>query len=187
MHILVACVGNICRSPLAERLLARELAPEVAAGTVTLGSVGVGAQDGWEMHALAAAELARLGGDPAGFRSRRATADLLGAADLVLAATRDVRTATVATAPAVLHRAFTLRELAALEAEVGEPAPADGVRRVVRSLSGRRVAVAQQDLDVPDPMGRDAGVHAAVADQLAATVPPVATLVRRVLRAGGTA
>ncbi|WP_028472431.1 low molecular weight phosphatase family protein [Nocardioides alkalitolerans] len=184
MRILVVCIGNICRSPLAERLLAARLAPEVAAGRCSVGSAGVGAVDGHAMQSQAAVQLARLGGDPDGFASRRTTTDLVSAHDLVLTATRDVRASVVGVAPAVLHRAFTLRELAALApvaAELFDGPAGDDVRRRVRTLSSRRATVAAGDLDVPDPMGQDDAVHEAVADLLAATVDPVAAVVRAVL------
>lgn len=178
------CIGNVCRSPLAERLLAARLGPEVDAGRVTVASAGVGAVDGHAMQGQAAAQLVRLGGDPGGFASRRASADLLQGSDLVLTATKDVRQSVVQVAPAVLHRAFTLRELAALAPTASglfEGPAGDDLRRRVRALSSRRASVAAGDLDVPDPMGKDDAVHLAVADLLAATVDPVADVVRAVL------
>src|SRR5688500_16845956 len=55
--VLVVCEGNLCRSPLAERLLTSRL----AGGEVRVASAGVHAVVGAPMDASAAAELTRLG------------------------------------------------------------------------------------------------------------------------------
>jgi protein-tyrosine phosphatase len=67
-HILTLCIGNICRSPLAEALLAREL-PEHTICSAGLGalvgnpadplSVEVGAAHGLDIHAHRAQQVTR--------------------------------------------------------------------------------------------------------------------------------
>jgi protein-tyrosine phosphatase len=158
--VLVVCEGNLCRSPLAERLLTSRL----AGSEVLVASAGVHAVVGAPMDASAAAELARLGGDPTEFEARQLTTPLANAADLVLTATRAIRGQVVATAPAALKRTFTLLELAALlEAHPwGEGDAADVVARAAdwrASVSGLG-----SDLDVPDPIGRSPQVHRTAAD-----------------------
>ncbi|HEY1134935.1 MAG TPA: hypothetical protein VGE77_10185 [Nocardioides sp.] len=178
MRILIVCVGNVCRSPLAERLLRAELAEEVAAGLVHVTSGGTGALEGREMEPAAAAELERLGGSADGFTARAVTESMLAEADLVLTATTDVRKQVVALAPVALHRTFTLKELAlVVEQEAQHVQVLPDVRRAMRALSARRGAVARNDLDVPDPMGKDAARHREAADQIAAAVDTVAPLV----------
>lgn len=178
MRILIVCVGNVCRSPLAERLLRRALADEVAAGLVEVTSAGTGALDGRPMEPAAAAELERLGGSAEGFVARPVTEAVLAGSDLVLTATTDVRKQVVGLAPAVLHRTFTLKELAlVVEQEAQHVQVLPDVRRALRALSARRGAVARNDLDVPDPMGRDAERHREAADQVAAAVAVLAPLV----------
>ena len=76
--VLFVCTGNVCRSPLAERLLAHR-APHL-----TIASRGTFSLQGSAMDADMAAELAERGGDAAGFRSRQLTAADLDA-DLILA------------------------------------------------------------------------------------------------------
>ena len=160
--VLVVCVGNLCRSPLAERLLQARLADS----GVRVSSAGVGAVVGAPMDASAASELTRLGGDPSGFVARQLTASMANDADLVLTATRDIRSQVVALAPTALKRTFTLRELAAL---LEEPPWGDGegdVKEVLARAADWRGSVSGlgADLDVPDPIGRSADVHRSTAD-----------------------
>jgi protein-tyrosine phosphatase len=158
--VLVVCEGNLCRSPLAERLLTSRL----AGSEVRVASAGVHAVVGAPMDASAAAELARLGGDPTEFEARQLTTPMANAADLVLTATRAIRGHVVASAPAALKRTFTLLELAALlEAHPwGEGDAADVVARAAdwrASVSGLG-----DDLDVPDPIGGSPQIHRNAAD-----------------------
>ena len=136
--VLVVCEGNLCRSPLAERLLTSRL----AGAEVRVASAGVHAVVGAPMDASAAAELTRLGGDPSEFEARQLTASMATEADLVLTATRAIRGQVVATAPAALKRTFTLLELAALL----EAPPWDGPRERRRrdARPRRRLALVGQ-------------------------------------------
>ena len=62
--VVFVCTGNICRSPLAERLAAH-LDPHTS-----FASAGTHAMVGSDMDAGMAAELSRLGGDPSDFSPR---------------------------------------------------------------------------------------------------------------------
>jgi protein-tyrosine phosphatase len=178
VRILIVCVGNVCRSPLGERLLRLALADEVAAGLVEVTSAGTGALEGRAMEPDAAAELVRLGGSAEGFVARAVTDEMLRTSDLVLTATTEVRKQVVGITPAVLHRTFTLKELAlVVEEEAQHVQVLPDVRRAMRALSARRGAVSRNDLDVPDPMGRNAARHREAADQIAAAVDVLAPLV----------
>jgi low molecular weight protein-tyrosine phosphatase len=160
--VLVVCEGNLCRSPLAERLLTSRL----AGSEVRVASAGVHAVVGAPMDASAAAELARLGGDPTEFEARQLTTPMANAADLVLTATRAIRGHVVATAPAALKRTFTLLELAALlEAHPWGDAEGDAAEVLARAADWRAsVSGLGSDLDVPDPIGRSPQVHRTAAD-----------------------
>lgn len=77
--VLVVCHGNICRSPVAAALLAREL----AADGIIVNSAGfIGFNRPAPPDAVAAAE--RHGLDLAEHRSRLVTADLVRSADLIV-------------------------------------------------------------------------------------------------------
>lgn len=76
--ILCVCTGNICRSPLAERLLARALpATKVA-------SAGIGAVKGAPMAPAAAAITARESLLPASHVGRQLTPDMVRQFELIL-------------------------------------------------------------------------------------------------------
>ena len=175
MKILVVCVGNVCRSPLAERLLQQRL-DALAPGWAEVTSAGTHGRTAAPMERHAAAELVRLGGDPEGHESRRVTAPMTSDVDLLLTLTRDLRTEVLGLSPRLLKRAFTLSELAAIAdsgaVEVDDrPATQDLVRR---AASHRSVAVDAED--VPDPIGRGDEVHREVADLIAAHVDRIVPL-----------
>ncbi len=177
--VLVVCEGNLCRSPLVERLLRLRLGD---GSGVEVSSAGTIAATGRPMDPMAAAELGRLGGDPADFESRRLTVELLRAADLVLTATRALRSQVVVMAPSTLKRTFTLLELAALLDErpwrPGDD-PTDLHAVVARAADWRSAVSNRNDaLDIPDPIGRSAQVHRTAADAAESATNVVADLLR---------
>lgn len=109
VHVVTICSGNICRSPMAEKLLRAALADAGLAGRVAVSSAGVGSWHvGEPMDSRAAATLARHGldTDHTARQIDSGTAD----ADLVLAATtdhlRDLRRAGVPPERTRLLRSF---------------------------------------------------------------------------------
>ena len=86
-HLAVVCLGNICRSPMADVVLAERLADAGLDDRVSVGSSGTG---GWHvgdpMDRRAAATLTAAGYDATRHRARQWAGDAdAGAADLVLA------------------------------------------------------------------------------------------------------
>ncbi len=79
---LMVCTGNICRSPMAEALLASRLSSLGVKARVE--SAGVAALDGEPAEPLAQALLRERGLDLSGHRSRRLTGDLVAGFELVL-------------------------------------------------------------------------------------------------------
>lgn len=153
-RILTVCTGNICRSPVAERLLQAGLGD-----AVEVRSAGVRAMVGDPIHPGMAVHLEREGVGTGAFEARQVAAADVRGADLVLALTRAHRAHLVQQAPAALRRSFTLLEFARL---VGSPelppvpAGAVGVRlRALVPLAARHrtPATHPQDDDVPDPYG----------------------------------
>ncbi len=80
-HILVVCVGNICRSPMAEGLLKRELREQDG---FTVESAGLGALVGYPASEHSIALMDELGVDITGHRARQIHPDMVSTADLVL-------------------------------------------------------------------------------------------------------
>lgn len=178
--ILVVCLGNVCRSPLAERLLRLRFDQMLGAGSpdVEVTSAGVRALVGSAMDELSAAELERLGGQTDGFASRQVTGAMAGSADLVLTATRSQRSRVLEEAPRALKRTFTLREFAAISASPAlRTRPLAGPVELVSRAASWRGAAQVDDYDVPDPIGRTPVFHRSVADLLDADCTTIAEAV----------
>ena len=168
-RILTVCEGNLSRSPLAERLLARLLP------TFAVESAGVRAVVGSAMEPLAAVELETRGVSAEHFTSRQLVAGMADGADLVLVATRDLRTRVLEEAPRGLRRTFTMLEFAALAPLAEGATPAE----VVAWAAANRPSVADLVLDVPDPYGRSVALHQQVAETIDRATTAIAAALRR--------
>jgi protein-tyrosine phosphatase len=177
--ILVVCVGNVCRSPLAERLLQRDFEDMLRSDErPEVSSAGLLALVGQPIDEQAARELVRLGGDPAGFTARQLTPALIGEADLVLTATKQLRSRILEDAPRALKRTFTIRELSSIvTADAFGETPSNGPLDMVGRAAALRGSAAPAAYDVGDPFGRSAIVHREVADVLASACHAIATAV----------
>ena len=162
--ILAVCTANICRSPVMEILLRAGLDDD----RFEVGSAGVRGWDGQPMDDMAAEQLVRLGHSGGTFRSRPIDSDLVDAADLVLTATRDHRSAVLALNPRALRRSFTLVEFAALTGLVEGGGPADVVAEAARQRSH-----APAEIDIRDPYRRGPEAHRQAADQIASAVATI--------------
>ncbi|MEV0202177.1 hypothetical protein [Nonomuraea sp. NPDC050691] len=177
-RILFVCTGNICRSPLAERLA------RAALGTgFVVESAGTRAASGMRMPEQARRALLRLGGDPSGFVSRPLTAGLVAGADLVLAATVAHRAEVVALHLPAATRAFTIAEFGALAGEVDEEAvcwerdPVRRARALVDQAAALRGLVPVDRPDIADPYGRSRWAYRAAGRRIAeALAPPLRLL-----------
>jgi protein-tyrosine phosphatase len=163
--ILHVCVGNICRSVLAEHLTTleatRRFGPETQA--VKVSSAGTRAHPGVPMHPHAAAAL-RARGARTDHAARRLTPAVIAAADLVLTATTTERDDVLTMLPTALDRTFTLREFGRLAAHL-PPTAADPAAVVAAALALRwQVAAATAgDDDIADPRRTRRGLQACAA------------------------
>ena len=169
--VLVVCSANVCRSPLAARLLSASL----------------------EVPVLSAGSRARAGMPPCpvsnpsvGHASVRLEAAHVRSASLVLGAAREHRSAAVALVPSAQTRSFTLLQAARLASWVsarGVTAPpalsaSERLTWWVEELDAARGDAPRgeaSDDDLPDPHESSAR-HDAVIPRLAAAVQTLATL-----------
>jgi protein-tyrosine phosphatase len=187
--VLMVCMGNICRSPMAERLLvyaAREYVGDRVGELVLVHGAGTG---GWHvghpMDAGAARQVRLRGGDPSGFQARRLGGDLVESSDLILTATGEQREFVQDMRPDAAGRTFVLGELGRLLSSVDladlpafAPDPdavyARGVALVAAADKVRGGQGPRPGDDLDDPWGRGDAYFARVADEIEATVRPLA-------------
>ncbi len=180
--VLFVCTGNICRSPIAERLTRAFLDEAVGAdeALVRIESAGTRAVVGSGVHPDSSAVLTSLGGDPGGFVARQLTDGHAAVADLTLTLTRAHRRSVLNRAPRALSRTFTLREAADIVAALGDDLEPPGddfterARAFVKAMAGARSHRHSGDADdVRDPIGRPIEVHEEVGELIAASLLPV--------------
>jgi fructosamine-3-kinase/protein-tyrosine-phosphatase len=158
-RVCLVCLGNICRSPMAEMVLRAALATAGLDREVIVDSAGTGDWHiGQPMNSGARAALGRRGYDGSAHRARQFQASWLDRRDLVLA--------------------MDARNLADLRRMAG-PEGRDRIRLFgeVGGLSDAR------DRDIPDPYGGDAAEFGYVLDLLSGAAPVIAARLRRLIEA----
>lgn len=165
MHILFVCTGNICRSPIAERLTLA-YASEKGLASLTASSAGTRAVIGHPIHHHAAQVLADLGGESEGFVARQLKPKLITDADLVLTMTVAHRDAALGAVPRYLNRTFTLYEASRLIFDFGATTIAD--------LTELRPKLASSQIgDVQDPMGKSPEIFGQVGRTISSLLRPI--------------
>jgi len=173
--ILCVCTGNICRSPVAERLLAARLGPSVEVSSA--GTFGV-------VDAPIAEPMARrlrsAGVCVDSFAARRLLESMVRSADLVLTLSKAHRSEVVELAPAAVRRSFTLTEFARLAQglrpdELPTGTPAVRLQAAVPVLAARRSLSPTSD-DIDDPIGRPDAVYERVFGEITAAVDRIAAV-----------
>jgi protein-tyrosine phosphatase len=159
-RVCLVCLGNICRSPMAETILRASLAEAGLDGLVTLDSAGTGDWHiGEPMSAQARAALASRGYDGSAHRARQFRPSWLTERDLVLA--------------------MDARNLATLRRMAGA-ADRDRIR-----LFGEVGGLGQGGGgEIPDPYGGNEADFYHVLELLASPAPVIATRLARLLEPG---
>jgi len=146
-RVCLVCLGNICRSPMAEVVLREELGQAGLAGRVQVDSAGTGDWHvGEPMDDGAVQELARRGFDGSRHRARQFQSSWLGRYDLV----------------AAMDEA-NLRRLQAMAPSQEEE---DRIILFTRFDPERAGRLDGRDLGIPDPYGEGADQFALVFDMI---------------------
>jgi protein-tyrosine phosphatase len=179
--VLCVCMGNICRSPMAERLLVADaLALGGSAGELYVHGAGTG---GWHvgepMDPQAARQVVARGGDITGFKARKLLGEHVDASDLVLTATIEQVEFVVALRPDAAARTFVFGEFGRLIRDVTLPGGLRdvyerGVALVEAADKARAGQPARPSDELDDPWGRADAYFSRVADEIHATTRPLA-------------
>jgi protein-tyrosine phosphatase len=183
--ILAVCTGNLCRSPVVERLLRLGLTRgwPTASSALPIASAGTNAALGLQIPESFASRLASIGAETSPFAPRQVTADMVAGAELVITATRAHRATVVELYPPAVQYTFTLRELARLAAALppGDQVPIEPLARLrsfVAAAAGARGACMPGDPaadDVADPYGGNDARYAKVWSNLVAATSQILT------------
>jgi len=151
-RVCLVCLGNYCRSPMAETVLRARLAEAGLDGTVVVDSAGTGDWHvGQPMNRMARDALARRGYDGSAHRGRQLTPSWLAERDLFLA--------------------MDASNLADLRRMAGSAVRADGARiRLFGEVGGLSGA---HGGEIPDPYGGSADEYGYVLDLLSTAAPVI--------------
>ena len=159
-RVCLVCLGNICRSPMAETVLRAELAAAGLDGVVVVDSAGTGDWHiGDAMDPGARSALASRGHDGSAHRARQFEPSWLSRYDLILA--------------------MDTRNLVDLRRMARGSADADRIR-----LFGKAGGLGDTS-DIPDPWGGGPDEFGHVLDLLGAAAPVIAARLARLLETAG--
>jgi protein-tyrosine phosphatase len=175
-QVLIVCTGNICRSPVAERLLEGRLGSDVS-----IGSAGTRAMVGSPIAPPMVRLLESVGADAGHFAARQLNERLIRDADLVFALSREHRADIVDLWPAAVRRTFTLLEFARLLPAIDLTA-LDGDSSAARLIALIPLVAAQRSQtpendDVGDPYRGSEREYAFAFDQIKSATAPIITAI----------
>lgn len=176
-RILAVCTGNVCRSPLLERLLQAGL-NELAPGSFDVASAGTFALTGAGIAPPVVRITAAHGASTADSTARQLTPPVLDGQNLILALDRDHRSRVVEVSPHQLLKTFTLLEFArilpAIEGLTGVT-PSERWRAAVLQAPRLRAELTFNGAaeDVADPYGKSVEHYEQMANIL---IPAVRSL-----------
>ncbi|WP_171168680.1 protein-tyrosine-phosphatase [Streptomyces sp. I05A-00742] len=187
-RILHVSTGNVCRSPITERLTRHALSERLGGpGGLVVESAGTWGHEGAPMEAHAATVLTDFGADPHGFTGRELLDEHVIRADLVLTATRDHRAQVISMGHSAGLRTFTLKEFTRLVRAIDPvtlPGP-DQVGGVVEraralvqaaaALRGWLLAPDAEADEVHDPYGAPITFFRSIGDEIQQALDPVVT------------
>jgi protein-tyrosine phosphatase len=184
-RLLVVCTANVCRSAVAERMLARALSGRVdvdGAEWVVRSAGTASVRAPMDRHTVAAAAAVGLTLD--GHVARHLSSEIIATdgADLVLTMTREHLRTVVGLDPSAWPRTFTLKEFARRASAIPQVGSDQGGFQAWRArlAEGRRAAGLMKpdpDDDVVDPYGEPRRSHDLMVETLSAEVGVIAARV----------
>jgi protein-tyrosine phosphatase len=171
--VLHVCTGNICRSPLSERILAG-----LTGEDVFNHGAGISAyHDGEGMHATSREELVSRGYDAERFTARRLERAHVEASDLILVATTEHQAYIADRFPEATGKTFLVRPFGTMAADVLAELPDGDImtrgKALVAAADERRRGY--EEIDLADPWGMRRDAFTEVASQLEDALKAVAT------------
>ena len=186
-RILHVSTGNVCRSPITERLTRHAVRERlgILGGGVIVESAGTWGHEGAPMESHAETVLADFGADASGFTGRELLDEHVIRADLVLTATRDHRAQVISMGHSAGLRTVTLKEFTRLvnaidpatlpPLEEGVVIRARALVRAAAALRGWLLAPTAEADEVYDPYGAPLTFFRSIGDEIHQALDPVVT------------
>ena len=174
-RVLVVCTGNLCRSPLAQAVLAQRLSSADLAAEVS--SAGLAAPSGRSPDDKLVRVGDELGVDVRAHRSAPITTGQVENADLILTMTVEHARQVVRLVPDAASRTVPLREAAWKARAI--PARGMAFERWAATLAGSVPEVERAthpaNMDIPDPIGRPLRKYRAMAADVVTQIDALVT------------
>ncbi|MDT0341432.1 arsenate reductase/protein-tyrosine-phosphatase family protein [Streptomyces litchfieldiae] len=188
-RILHVSTGNVCRSPITERLTRQALSERLGGSPAGLivESAGTWGHEGAPMEAHAAQLLDEYGADTGDFTGRELLDEHVIQADLVLTATRDHRAQVISMGHSAGLRTFTLKEFTRLVRAIDTATlpvaespeelveRARALARAAAALRGWLLAPNAEADEVQDPYGAPLPYFRSIGEEIRAALDPVVT------------
>ena len=135
-NILIVCIGNICRSPMAEALLRRALSKQPGSQPFQIRSAGIGALVGHPADDHALTLMAERGLDISEHRASQLNRDMIHWADLILVMETSHKHHIESQYPTARGKTYRLSEWDQLDIEDPYRLSEDAFRKCLSNIEG---------------------------------------------------